>query len=475
MKENKEWMRGTGENKSYRLAFHLMPPAGWMNDPNGLCDYNSLYHVFFQYSPDDVLGGLKCWGHYTSKNLLDWTYQGEPLKADSPWDRDGAYSGSALIEDGEMKVFYTGNVKEKGEFDYVQSGRGANVITVSSRDGITFSRKKLLLTNQDYPQDYTCHVRDPKVWKEKDRYYMLLGGRRRNDEGDLLLYSSLDQENWKYAGRFRASTPFGYMWECPDYFELEGKRFLLCCPQGLNALEDRYQNRHQSGYFPLLDMKELEGEHVVDPEEFTELDHGFDFYAPQTFEDRKGRRILIGWAGVPDMEQEYHNNPIIEEGWQHSMTVPRVLSVKEGRLRQLPAEELTELREEEVRFQSNEGIIDSAAFDAVVTFPEDALEEERGFRLGEDLKFLVKEGTARLELLNESGGGRTVRKTKIRHLLKIRLLKDTSMLELYINDGETVFTTRYFPKNPGQTKLTIIGKPDSTRIWKLRPMIPSES
>ena len=45
----------------YRQRFHLMPPVGWLNDPNGLCQFHNVYHAFFQYSPFDPQGGLKLW------------------------------------------------------------------------------------------------------------------------------------------------------------------------------------------------------------------------------------------------------------------------------------------------------------------------------------------------------------------------------------------------------------------------------
>lgn len=28
------------------LSFHLMPPSGWLNDPNGLCQLHGTYHIF---------------------------------------------------------------------------------------------------------------------------------------------------------------------------------------------------------------------------------------------------------------------------------------------------------------------------------------------------------------------------------------------------------------------------------------------
>ena len=83
--------------EKYRCAHHLMPPAGWLNDPNGACYYNGTYHIFFQYSPDNVNGGNKCWGHYVSKDMFNWEFAGTAIYPDSERDSDGAYSGGALI------------------------------------------------------------------------------------------------------------------------------------------------------------------------------------------------------------------------------------------------------------------------------------------------------------------------------------------------------------------------------------------
>ena len=52
----------------WRLKYHLMPPVGWLNDPNGLCQFQDVYHIFYQYAPLDAEGkALKGWGHYTTK------------------------------------------------------------------------------------------------------------------------------------------------------------------------------------------------------------------------------------------------------------------------------------------------------------------------------------------------------------------------------------------------------------------------
>ena len=158
----------TNPGGRFRQKLHLMPPVGWLNDPNGLCQFKGVYHAFFQYSPLNAEGGVKMWGHYTSRDMIDWEYQGVTLYPDQPFDCSGVYSGCAFIEDGEMYLYYTGNVKleDRDDYDYVNSGREANTVLVTSTDGVNFGRKRLLMKNSDYPADLTLHVRDPKVWKE---------------------------------------------------------------------------------------------------------------------------------------------------------------------------------------------------------------------------------------------------------------------------------------------------------------------
>ena len=281
----------------FREKLHLMPPVGWLNDPNGLCQFNGVYHAFFQYSPFNAEGGVKMWGHYTSKDMIDWEYHGVKLYPDQPFDCHGVYSGSTFIEDGKMYVYYTGNVKlEDGEFDYINTGREANTVLVVSEDGETFGAKKELMRNSDYPSNLTCHVRDPKVWKEGDTYYMIQGARTRDDVGQALIFESADKVNWKFRSRVESEAPFGYMWECPDYFEVDGTKILSTSVQGLEGGVWDDRNVYQSGYFV------IDG-NILDEYKLSEYylwDYGFDYYAPQSFEAEDGRRIHISWMGMPD-------------------------------------------------------------------------------------------------------------------------------------------------------------------------------
>lgn len=443
-----------------RLTHHLMPPAGWLNDPNGLCYYKGRYHVFFQYSPFDPEGGLKFWGHYSCEDLVNWVYEGTALYPDSVDDCHGVYSGSALVEDDVMHLFFSGNVKLEGDYDYINEGRRSSTLHVVSRDGKHFEKKEVAIDCEQYPEDYTCHIRDPKVWKEDGLYYMVLGGRKKNDQGAVLFYQSHDLKNWTISHEITTEEPFGYMWECPDFFTLSDTKILSVSPQGLKREENRFQNVYASGYF-LMDND------VVCPEDFREWDMGFDFYAPQTFQDEKNRRILIGWMGMPDAQEEYINPTAKEEHWQHCLTVPREVTLKNNRLYQYPVEEIYGLRGEEIPM-SLKKMEDPDGGQSVLLYNWDAasdieknIEEHRSFDLelqvcgesvrvdlGKDLFLQCEGGRVTLGLSKNAGAGRIKRNAIIPsgRLEQIRILADTTAVEIYLNYGEVVFSTRYYPE-----------------------------
>ena len=181
----------------FRLGHHLMPPVGWLNDPNGLCWYKGKYHVFFQYAPFDVEGGLKFWGHYTSEDLVDWKYEGTALYPDSPYDCHGVYSGSALAESEKLHLFFTGNVKIDGDYDYINEGRETSTLHVESEDGIHFGDKEEIISFEKYPEEFTCHT--IHEYDGEEYGYQCDGG---GDNGKENFFCSLD------TGLFRCHSLF---------------------------------------------------------------------------------------------------------------------------------------------------------------------------------------------------------------------------------------------------------------------------
>lgn len=440
----------------WRPKLHAAPPVGWLNDPNGLCQYQGVYHAFYQMAPFEAEGGLKFWGHCTSKDLLHWEFCGVPLMPDEPFDCHGAYSGSALIEDDKMYLFYTGNIKLSGDYDYVNNGRVSNTLMAVSEDGQQVESKELLMTNPDYPSDLTCHVRDPKVWKQDGTYYMVQGARTKENKGVVLLFTSEDKKNWRYVRRLKSEKPFGYMWECPDLYELDGKTVLSISPQGVEQEGLQYANKYQS-VTCFLDGDLYTGK---PEEEFRELDGGFDFYAPQTFLADDGRRIQIGWMGMPDVPE--HENPTVSCGWQNMLTLPRELSVKNGVVCQNPVRELDSWWNRELSF---EGEYESET-DPCYELDLDEIQEDVKIILagGLVLSYKASDKIFRMEFTDSVlGGERKFRGREIEELNRMRVIVDVSCVEVYINDGTDVFTTRFYPAED-QYKVRVEGSSVKGRL-----------
>ena len=439
----------------WRPGLHLAPPTGWLNDPNGLCRFRDEYHVFYQYAPFDANGGVKFWGHCKSRDLLSWERCPVMLYSDEPYDVHGAYSGSALCGEDGLYLYYTGNVKHGGDYDYVLEGRENNTAVAYSPDGMRLGWKRLLMGPKDYPGGLTRHVRDPKVWKQDGVYYMVLGARTVEDTGTALIFESKDKFQWKHINTLRTSAAFGYMWECPDLFEMDGQWFLAVSPQGVPEKGPGFENVYASGYFPLFG--DFRGDCRLG--EFVPFDFGFDFYAPQTFPDGS-RRLLIGWMGMPDAE---YSNPTAAQGWQHCLTVPRVLERRRNRLVMNPVPELEGLREEsrEYDFEGEKTIDLPLLSDIAIICEGDLSLDLSGVSL--------RTGNGALTLtVREGGWGRGSRTAPVRELRNLRILADTSALEFFANDGEAVLSVRWYPESEGRT-LALKGR-GKAAVHKLRPM-----
>lgn len=437
--ENKELRELAAKDKD-RLNYHIMPTSGWVNDPNGLCQFKGVYHIYYQYSPFDVNGKLKLWGHITTEDFIKYQEHEPVLYPDFRYDQNGVYSGSAVVRNGKINYFYTGNVKHlDGDYDYIMTGREQNLIACSSDDGFNFSEKELIMTNTDFPSNLSLHVRDPKVYHKNGIDYMVLGARDDNSTGCILVLKGKDLKDWECHTVIYSDEKFGYMWECPDLFDLNGETVLVTCPQGVPEEGYIYKNVHQNGYF--LVNGDLESKDV-NLSEFRLLDYGFDFYAPQSFEDESGRRILVGWMGIPDAD---YTNRTTENGWQHALTMPRELILKDGIIYQRPIEEIKALRGNMRTFAADEFKdleVENLSFELCAEF-----EKCNGFKLNlrNDISLSFDKSKGLIELnMGESGCGRDARYAYCDEIRNIDVYSDTSAFEIFINDGEIVFTTRAY-------------------------------
>lgn len=445
-----EHLKRQVETSRFRQTFHIQPETGLLNDPNGLIYHNGKYYVSHQWFPLGAVHGLKYWFNYTSDDLVTFEPQGAVLKPDTYYDSHGVYSGSAFEHEGDLYYIYTGNRRDDQWERYA-----SQMIAKVENDGTITKFDKPVIASQ--PEGYTSHFRDPKVFELNGEYYAIIGAQTNDEQGRCLIYKTKDKQlkQWSFCGELETNLKnFGYMWECPDYFNLNSKDIILFSPQGIEAQGNQFRNIYQSGYLiGDIDFDTLSFEHG----DFIELDNGFDFYAPQTFLDENGNRILIGWMGLPEI-----NYPTDDEGWAHCLTIPRVLTIEDNQLRQRPFKGLEKLRKNKEtalgyanKFNRKLHPYEGTQYELIIDILEnDASEiyfELRTSKLN-NTKIIYNTSEQKLTLDRTESG---LLPDNVQDLTRSAILKsplsqlqifvDTSSIEIFCNDGERVLTSRIFP------------------------------
>lgn len=452
------------QTSPFRQHFHIEPASGTLGDPNGFSFFAGQYHLFYQWSPlafHQPALWQHGWYHLASPDLVHWQDLGPGMESDTSYDCHGTYSGSALPVGDRLFLMYTGNTWNRNwvRVPY-QIGAWMNANNQVKKNALPY------LTGS--PAGYTPHFRDPKLWHHGHHYYALLGAQRENLTGTALLYQSTDLTAWRLLGEVQTDTPdFGFMWECPDYFEVDGHGVLLFCPQGLSADGNFFNNVYQNGCFvgEPLNYATRGFHHGA----FQELDAGFDFYATQTMQAPDGRRILSGWMGISEIHyptEQYH--------YSGCLVIPRELSVHHNQLVQQPIRELTSLRRERQTVnQIGPGTVAlpytgqvSQEFDLTVSLAatQTVTLDFRADVLNQHHTRLTLDRGRQLCTLDRSQAGLSFaeqwgtvrhRRTPLGERVRVHVFVDTSSIEIFIGDGATVFTSRIFPAaNQTQTFVT---------------------
>lgn len=228
-------------------------------------------------------------------------------------------------------------------------------------------------------------------------------------------------------------------------------------PQGMNAEGYSYRNRFQSGVIPGMWSP---GRLFAQSGHFTELDNGHDFYAPQSFVAKDGRRIVIGWMDMWESPM-----PSKREGWAGCMTLARELSESNGKLLQRPVHEAESLRQQHQsispRTISNKYVLQENA-QAVEIQLQWALKnsdaEHYGLQLGTGMRLYIDNQSERLVLWryypHENLDGYRSIPLPQGDMLALRIFIDTSSVEVFINDGEAVMSSRIYPQ-PEERELSL--------------------
>ena len=279
LREARKYEEASGKmiKKDERPAFHLSSRTGWMNDPNGFSYYNGQYHMFYQYYPYDCHWGPMHWGHAISKDLLHWEYLPAALAPDEIYDRDGCFSGSAVeLPDGRQLLMYTGVLQER-QINGGVIDRQTQCIAIGNGEDYEKYEDNPVLDEKDLPEGSSkVDFRDPKIWRNEDGTYSCVAGSRPADgSGQILLFTSPDGFRWKFKSVLISNrNRYGKMWECPDFFKLDGKWVLLTSPQDMLPEGFEYHN----GNGTLCMLGDFDEEYGTFTEESNQaIDYGIDF------------------------------------------------------------------------------------------------------------------------------------------------------------------------------------------------------
>lgn len=407
---------------------HLKSPRGWINDPNGFIYYKGEYHLFYQHFPYAPLWGRMHWGHAVSRDLFRWEHKDIALFPSKKDDRSGCFSGSAIEHNGRLYLYYTGvdyasedpeniNLALNGEFTAAQ-------LLLTSDDGKVFdnfnSKRTVIPPLTDPKLGCINNTRDPKVWRGRCGWYMVLGTTV-NQKGRALIYRSDDLINWTYMN-YAEKNGFGWGWECPDYFEVNGEGALIFSPMGL--INDGKKYNEVTVCMP-AEFSEKDGSMKLS-DKFAFLDHGQDLYAPQTATDAEGRRVLTAWARMPEP---------VDGGRIGMFCIPRIVEIKNDHF----------------YFRPHPNVADK--FSKKINAPSEAA--EGGYKISLELKNggSINIGGYFLERKNDRvcadrtavfAGHDEIRcrfeTPKIREGERLDIFVDRNFIEVYINNGEYVLS-----------------------------------
>jgi beta-fructofuranosidase len=426
-----------------------------MNDPIPFF-WNGEYHIFYQHNPNGAYWGDMHWGHAVSQDLRSWRSLPIALTpTPNSYDQDGCFTGCVIRNKDGFQLLYTG-------IPQLQPLRQVQCLA-TSRD-LTVWTKFLgnpIVTNP--PEGFGECFRDPCVWREGDVWRMIIGSEISDKGGAALLYESVDLIEWKYLGPLHVGEKqeTGHDFECPDFFEIEGKSILLT---------SRGKTFWHIGSY--------EGNRFL-PQRTGVTDTG-EFYAGKTLVDEKGRRILFGWVTETRPESEQR-----EAGWSGALSLPRELSIQpDGSLGIQPVPELTALRGERRRFE-NLTLSSASGEDSLLIegIEGDALEVILHFDISSAREFGAwvlssPDGEERTEIRYDRKNALFMDSPlplrRKNDALSLHLFIDRSIVECFANDRAS-HVIRAYPNREDCLKVGAFVRGGSVKIlsidvWKLNPI-----
>lgn len=459
--------------EKHRPQLHYSPARNWMNDPNGMVYYNGVYHLFYQYNPADKVWDDMHWGHAVSSDLVHW--QEKPIALFSERGEHGLghiFSGSAVVDWNNSTQLGDGDTPPFVALFTHSSDSGVQVqsLAYSNDLGDTWAmyEHNPVIANHGEPD-----FRDPKVFWDKrtEQWVMVLAANK-----VIQFYHSKNLINWDFLCDFGAQySEADGVWECPDLFQLtvngsEQTKWVLLVSLNPGGPNGGSGTRYFIGDF---DGQNFTSDHS----EVLWLDYGPDNYAGVTWSDTEqahDRKILVAW-----MSNWQYAGDVPTDPWRGAMTLPRELSLVQTdvglRLASPPVRELESLRKGSSMIVTDVKVSESSSF---ITRPAmgEAIELELSLnnsvnthehfclRLFNDhheqllIDVNISSNEVRLNRVNaahdlhhENGFAAELTASLVLNKhgdRSLRLIKDSSSVELVTGQGLAIFSALYYVDRP---------------------------
>jgi beta-fructofuranosidase len=469
----------------HRPIYHFLPPANWMNDPNGFIQWQTTYHLFYQHNPDAPVHANMHWGHATSQDLVHWQHLPIALapSPDGP-DAGGCWSGVTVDDAGTPTIIYSGNVE----------GRQRACLATSSDGLLTWRKDPSNPIIPDTPPALdVLQCRDHSVWREPDGWYQVMGASVRDIGGAALLYHSTDLRHWTYLHPLCTNDPRdtqavwnASMWECPEFFALGDRQVLV-----VSVWDKQYLLYVAASIGQYRDHRFL-------PDHTRKLDYGDGhFYAPQSIPTRDGRRVMIGWV-----QEGREVAAQVAAGWSGVMSLPRELTLGADKtLRVQPVAELQQLRRDSVQLDptdipTGETVLRAVRGDALeleltlqhlpagrcgiaVRRTPDGREHTRILYDTQSQELVVDRASASLDPAVHSSPHIAPLELAPDEPLRLRVFVDRSSLEVFANNRVSI-TTRIYPTRRDSDGVALVASAPGARLlrltaWRMAPIWDSDT
>lgn len=483
MKESRpkdmEPMNSTYYTELYRPQYHFSTPTDRLADPNGLIYYEGEYHLFHQ-----KMGN---WAHAVSKDLVHWEHLPVALEHN---EYGQSLSGSVVVDKNDSSGFFNKKSGLVAIYTNTEGGE-AQSLAYSKDKGRTW---EVYDGNPVIPNPGIKDFRDPKVfWHEESKKWVMVVSTNQS----VTFYNSDNLIDWEYLSQFGDDEGLhAAVWETPDLFKLpvDGDKDKEKWVLHISVGDNNETNGSTAQYF----IGEFDGEKFINDNEAEHVnitDFGQDYYAAQSFANVRenfNRTIWLGWMANWRYPYESPTEP-----WKGSMSIPRELELKttdkgEIKLYQKPIDELKHLRHEHIQVDpvNVEGEFEldnfkgaNYEFELIVSWDEveefgikmrksDEEETVFGFNINDQELFLDRTENGLSNLLDRNGERFSFgNKYSAQHIsnekkLKIHGFVDESSVEIFVNDGEYVFTNLIYPE-PTSNEFELYSRNGSIEIEEL--------